>query len=191
MAKPRKKKGALLKVNGTAVLLLSFATQNFFYQAWDARSAELTSAMRDRSLIDKGALLNEVLYFAARTSPRESESINLSALAEAKVSQAALKTAQSQAVAVYVIESISRDEKAALSKKLFAKAAEVRDYASLLSFFAFINDEYGKYSEQLNVEYAAIQAKRTVAKWIYLVLYTLGALVLLLGLLFEWRGAEE
>jgi hypothetical protein len=63
MAKPRKKKGALLKLVGTAVLLLSFATQNFLYEKWNARSVELTSAMRDRSLIDKGALLNEVVRF--------------------------------------------------------------------------------------------------------------------------------
>lgn len=191
MTKPRKKKGALLKLVGTAVLLLSFATQNFFYEKWNARSGELTSAMRDRSLIDKGALLNEVLYFSARTLPKGSEHVDLSALAEAKAAQAALKTAQSQAVAVFVIDSISRDEKAALSKKLFERAATVRNYATLLSFFAFINDEYGKYSEQLNVEYAAIRAKQSMAKWIYLGLYTFGALVVLLGLLFEWRGAEE
>ena len=60
MAKPRKKIGALLKLLGTATLLVSFGAQNFFYDISNTRSIQLIAAMRDMQMIDKSALLQEV-----------------------------------------------------------------------------------------------------------------------------------
>jgi len=41
-AKPLKKKGTFFKLIGNSMLLLSFVTQNFLYETWNARSNELT-----------------------------------------------------------------------------------------------------------------------------------------------------
>lgn len=188
--RPRRKLPALLKLVGTAVLLLSFATQNFAYEVSNARTAELVSAMRDRQLIDKSALLQEVLYFAAINSKQTLEGVDASDLAASKASLAALKVAQSLSVAVNAAKVIPPGEAERVLNSLFARAAQVEDYNGLLDYFSYVEKNFGKHSMQLNVQYDLEKSRRRMARRIYLLTYMLGAGLLLLGLFFDWRGVE-
>jgi hypothetical protein len=191
MAKPRKKIGAMLKLIGTAILLLSFGTQNFFYEISSARTAELLGAMRDRQMIDKSALLQESMYFSAINSASTLKDISATELAAAKASIAALKIAQSASVGINAAKAIPPQEAAAVIKAMFSEAERVNDYKSLNAFFAYIDKNVSPHTMQLNVQYEKELAGRKVSRAIYLILYLVGATFLLLGLFFEWRGAEE
>src|SRR5438045_1960844 len=125
MLKPLKKRGAFLKLLGTAVLLGSFAAQNFFYETSNARSAELLSAMRDRQMIDKSALMQEVMYFSALNSEGKLGGVSASELAAIKASLAAGKVVQSFSVAVNASRALPPDEISRPIKNAFADARKV------------------------------------------------------------------
>src|SRR5207253_3166492 len=81
-----------LKLLGGGILLTSFVTQTFVYDDWNAQSQDSHSAAVEQSLIDKSTLLNESLFYTARSD----ESINpneLQRMRQYYIREAARKTA--------------------------------------------------------------------------------------------------
>lgn len=191
MARPRKKLAALLKLFGTAVLLGAFVTQNSFYESSNARTNELLAAMRDRQMIDKSALLQEAMYFAALSSDGRLGDINANELAAAKASLAATKVGQSFSVAINAARAMPPEQAARVIKDMFAQAARVNDYKTLSEFFQYVDKVVTPHAMHLNVELDNERAKRERARLIYFLLYGFGSLLLLTGLFFDWRGVEE
>ena len=191
MAKPLKKRGALLKLAGTVVIFVSFVTQNFFYESWRQSADALTAAQSARSLIDKGALINEAMYYILVSPSMASVIPEQQLAAQIKVKQYALKIHQSEVINIASLSSLSKEEKTTYINALHAKLATVNDLPSAAAFTDFLNEQATKYSGYYRQEVEALSEKRTAAKWFYLVMYAVGALLLLSGLYFDWKGAEE
>jgi hypothetical protein len=145
----RKRKATMLKVAGSAVLLFSFLTQNFLYDAWDARATLLEKGMVERGLIDKSVLLNEVLYFTAQPSSGTS----VDDLKRFYIHEAARKLAYSSNFPVASDELLTTREKVDLSNALLSQANGVDDFPSFLALVRTANESYGKYAEEFNLEY--------------------------------------
>jgi len=178
----RKRLAKVLKLIGSAILLLSFATQNFFYDAWHSQADELRKGVLEQAVIDKSVLLNELLFFVAELPADASKT---EAVRRYKIREAARKVASSQSMPVSSISALTTGEKTDAINKLRASAAKVVDYDSFLSFLNFVNSEYGKYSDQFNEQRQQLERKQRTARWIYLVLYVLGSFVLILGIRYE------
>jgi hypothetical protein len=171
----QQRKSRALKIAGSAVLLISFVTQNFLYDRWTAREALLEQGGFDRSLIDKSVLLNEVLYFTAQSVP----GANVQDLKEFYIHEAARKLAISSTMPVVSNEFLKTQEKVDLLNSLLQRAHGVSDFSSFLSLVKTANDSYGKYSQEMSMEAIQVGSKRAKARYIYLGFYILGALLLL------------
>jgi hypothetical protein len=172
-----------LKIIGGTIILLSFATQNFFYDRWDSRRSALRTAIDERAIIDKGALLNEVLYFTVNMPQEHSDEAAKGG--RSKINEAARKTAMSSMMPVAYSESLTSQEKTRLINRLFTEAAAVGDYKSFLRFIQLVNSEYGKYSTQIAEQDQHLGKIRQRAQWVYLALYLLGSVTLLRALKYE------
>lgn len=184
-----KKNAALLKLLGSVLLLGAYVAQNFLYERSSARTAELVSAMRDRQMIDKGALLQEVLYFETSRSDGDLKDDELRAIRASKARVAATKTAQSLSVAINAARVLSHDDAKAALQDLFARAQAVSSYRDLMGFFQYMNELPESYAEALNQEYERERELRAWSRDLFLALYVLAAAIALCGLCFEWRLA--
>lgn len=191
MPKPLKKRGAQLKFVGTAILFLSFITQNFFYESWRQSSDSLVSASHSRALIDKGALINEMAYYILSSADLSKVLPDQKAAAESKIQQFALKLYQSEVINIASLQSIPNEDKQKYINALHAKLGTVKDYRSAAEFTDFLNTQAEKYSHAYSDEIEMLASRRNFAKWAYLGLYGVGALLLLIGLYFDWKGADE
>ena len=191
MPKPLKRKGALYKFVGTAIIFVSFITQNFLYESWRAASDALFSAQQSRSLIDKGALINEASYFILSAGDRSAALPDQGAVAEHKIRQYALKVYQSEVINISALKSIEPKDKETYIGALRAKLGAVKDYRSAAEFTNFLNVQAENYSKAYTNEIDELNQRRTFARWAYVFLYSLGAVLLLVGLRYDWKGAEE
>ena len=191
MSKPRKKLGALLKLIGTAILLGSFVAQNSYYETSNARTNELLSAMRDRQMVDKSALLQESMYFSALSSEGKLGDIDAKELAAVKASLSAMKVGQSFSIGINAARAMPPDQAKRVIKEMFAQASQVNDYKTLSAFFQYVNKVVTPHVMQLNAQLDIEREKRERARVTYFILYGLGSFLLLTGLFFDWRGVEE
>jgi hypothetical protein len=191
MPKPFKRRGALLKLLGTSVLFVSFITQNFFYESWHQSAESLYTAQSARSLIDKGALINEGHFYILSSHDLASAIPDQRALAEYKIRQFVLKLYQSEVINISSLGQITPELKTKYIEALRTRATAVKDYQSAAGFTEFLNRQAESYQSAFSDERAALSQKRTIAKWAYLLLYATGALLLLVGLHYDWKGVEE
>jgi len=179
-ARPREKLARRLKILGGMTILLSFVTQNFLYDRWDSRRSGLRTAIDERAIIDKGALLNEILYFTA--SLPQGTSDQTGEVRRSKINEAATKIAMSSMMPVVYSDSLTAEQKTTLANHLFAEARTVSDYDSFLKFTQIVNDGYGTYSREINEQDQRLGRIREIARWTYLGLYLLGSSILLVAL---------
>ena len=172
-----------LELLGGGILLLSFITQNFFYDSWNQRDIELHSAIVDQAIIDKSVLLNEALYFLTQLGDSLLTPNDLADVRLQKIHEAARKVAFSQSIPVLLGNS-SRIEKAQLVDQLMQKAGLVKDYYSFSDYLRFVNDFANKYLPLAKLA-EGLSTKRETARWIYLILYVLGSVILLIGIRYR------
>ena len=168
-------KHRILKFIGSAVLLVSFVTQNFLYDRWNSKVALLEQGAVDRALIDKSVLLNEVLYFTAQ--PTSETTAN--DLKEAYIREAARKLAISSIIPITSSQAFQTQQKVNLSNALLSEARGVKDFPSFLALVKKVNDSYGRYSTEMTEEALRMNSRRALARYIYLALYVIGTLLLL------------
>ena len=189
--KPFKKRGALYKLVGSVVILASFTTQNFFYELWRAESDSLFAATQIRQLIEKGALINETSFFVLSGLSIQPKLPDQAAVATDKIQQYARKLALSEEMRMFSLASLGDDEKTRYLTALHAEVEKVKDYPTAAAFTSFVNANALKFSQDSYNELESIERRRWMAKWIYLLLYFVGAAVLVRGQWFEWRGVDE
>lgn len=190
MRESARKRVALLKMLEAGVLLLSFITQNFYYARLDARAALLATAMHDRAMIDKGAALAELQYFAVQSSTQPL-GVDIQDLMRGKLLMAATKTVNSEGIVLDVIESLTPDERAKFKTDLGQRAMAVHSYGELSELFSYLNESYSQYAIELNKEAQDVHDDRRSAQWCYLLLYLAGAFVTLPAFVLEWKTAEQ
>jgi hypothetical protein len=183
MPSPDHDRARLLKVVGGAVLLASFLVQTFLHEDRESEAADLRAAVLERAVIDKSVLLNEVLYFAADSSAGDPQVV--AELKRSKINEAARKAAFSFMMPVLFSSSLSKQDKTQLANQVLAGAARVNDHESFRTFVVAANQAYGKYSDELDRNRAALEKKRNSSRWVYLVLSLLGSAVLLVGVWYE------
>jgi len=177
---PREKLTRRLKIFGGMTILLSFVTQNFLYDRWDARRSDLRTAIDERAIIDKSVLLNEILYFTVSLPP--GTSVQTGEVKHFKIHEAARKMAMSAVMPVAYSDSLTTHQKTTLTNKLFAEATNVSDYDSFVKFIQIVNNDYGRYSADVNEQLQRLGKIREIARWAYLGLYLLGSCALLIAL---------
>jgi hypothetical protein len=177
-----KKSARTLKLIGGTVLLLSFITQNFFFDDWASRVSLLAEGMMDGAIIDKSVLLNEILYFTARSAPSDPD---IASLREAYIREAARKLAISVNIPVISNETLQTREKVDLANRLMAQANSVADFPQFLKLVTTANETYAKYPLEVNAEVVQLNSRRKSARFIYLGLYLIGSLLLLVGIYKE------
>ena len=183
MAKRTKQRPRTFQLAGGALLLLSFMTQMFLFSRWDDRSNDLRQAVLERAVIDKGALLYELQYFAI--SNLHDAGIPIDELRVGKLRFAGMKIAESSMMPIAYHDAVSATEKADLIGDLFRQAGAIGSYADFMAFLGVINKVNGKFSVDLNAQRQRIDSQRETARWVYLGLYLLGSTMLLVG---TWRG---
>lgn len=171
----RKRSVKNLKTLGSAVLLLSFITQNFLYERWNARATQLEKGMVERAILDKSVLLNEILYFTAQSSSGTSTDD----LKKFYIHEAARKLAYSSVFPVASDENLTTHEKMDSSNSILSQARAVDDFPAFSALVKTANESYGKYAEDMNLQSDRISSKRTFARNIYLAAYIVGAFLLL------------
>jgi hypothetical protein len=142
------RKRKMLKLVGSAVLLLSFMTQNFLYYRWNARLQLLDRGNVGQSLIDKSVLLNEVLYFTARPAP----GATVDDLQKFYIHEAARNLAMSSTFPVLSREGLKTQERVDLSNSLLSEARGVSDFPSFVALIKRVNESYGQYSQEMSDE---------------------------------------
>src|SRR6185295_14847237 len=80
--------------------LLSFIVQNYSYVDWNTETQALHAATVEQAIIDKGVLLNEVLYFTSSLDKQALTEEEVKSLKEQYIQQAAVKAALSHSMAV-------------------------------------------------------------------------------------------
>ncbi len=169
----------LLEVAGGALLLGSFIVQNYTYDAWNERSAELETAILEQAVVGKSVQLNELLYFAARQDLHSTPEFR-DELSAAKIREAATKLYLSQLIPIYASDLSTREKDVARSR-LFAGLQNVTDYGSFLKYLENVNAvSSATPSPAANFREAGIH--REAVRHKFLRLYIAGAFLLLLGI---------
>jgi hypothetical protein len=177
-----KKSARRLKLIGGTVLLMSFISQNFFYDVWASRVSLLAQGMMDRAIVDKSVLLNEILYFTARSGPSDPD---IDSLRETYIREAARKLAISVNIPIESNESLQTHEKVAFANRLLSQANSVANFPQFLKSVTTANESYDKYPLEMNAEAARLDSRRKSARFVYLGLYLVGSLLLLVGIYRE------
>lgn len=171
----------------SAILLVSFITQQYLFECWRSQSDNLHEAILELPVVDKSVLLNEVLYFVVGVRPGTMGLWDTSAVPAASIREAARKAAMSESMPVLYSDSLDTAKKSDLVKSLYAPAASVSDYDGLLGCFDFIDGPFGDYGSDLNRQLSDIGRYREWARNVYLLLYLAGSLFLLWGTGREYR----
>lgn len=187
-AKQAKARGALFKLFGSIVLLVAFVIQNNFYDRSSARLNELRTATLERAVVDKGAQLAEVLYFeAAATDDALIKNVSVS---EQQIHRAAVKIAESTSMTVFYNDALDGDQKIELRRQLELAASQVFDFASYLQFLDIVHERFAKYAQDIANQTQVAVERRKRARGAFLFVYAGGAVLLLVGLAFEWYAAH-
>ena len=136
-------------------------------------------------------MINEAMFYILSSPTLASVIPEQQLAAQIKIRQYALKIHQSELINIASLNSLSKEEKARYINALHAKLSTVKDLPSAAAFTDFLNEQAKTYSTYFSQEVEALSERRTTAKWIYLLLYAIGAALLLRGLYFDWKGAEE
>jgi hypothetical protein len=171
----RKRSVRNIKTWGSAILLVSFITQNFLYERWNARATQLEKGMVERAIIDKSVLLNEILYFTAQSSPGTSTDD----LKSSYIHEAARKVAYSSKLPIDSDENLTTREKRNLSNSLLSQVQAVNDFPGFLALVKTVNESFGQYAQDMNLQSDRVSSKRALARNIYLAAYMVGAFLLL------------
>jgi hypothetical protein len=187
LSKRHKVAAAALKLIGGGVLLASFIVQNYLYDGWNSRGEQIRQAILERAIIDKGAQLSEVLFFEAAASV--DPSIREGNVSPQKIQEAARKIAMSTSMPVMFNDKLTQDAKIALTNRLIASAANVRDYQTWSDFLRLVNAEYSDYPKEIASQSDELREKRDTARRVFRALYILGSFLLALGIASELRAA--
>jgi hypothetical protein len=180
-----KKTSRILKIIGGIILFLSFVTQNYLYDKWNGESQGLHSATVEQSIIDKGVLLNEILYFTSKLDNESFSGEELKNIKEQYINQAAIKQTLSHFMAVMSTD-LPKQEQIDLMNKLMLQAKTVKDFNSFSELNRSINTSaFEKIQNERQLRIQRIEDSKNIARHIYLVLYLFGTLILLVGVWYE------
>lgn len=169
----------VLEVLGGALLLGSFIVQNYRYDVWNERSAELETAILEQAVIGKSVQLNELLYFAAHQDLGATEEFRAQ-LGSAKIQEAARKLYMSQLIPIFV-SNLSAQKKEEARLRLLAGMEFVTNYQSFLKYLESV-DSVSSTINPPAVLFHEANAQREAARNWFLRLYIGGAVLLLLGM---------
>ena len=181
-----KKQSRFLKLLGSGILLTSFIAQNYFLEMWKEQSAMMVDASRDQALIDKGTLLNEILYFTAKPGAGAFDSSELENVRAQYLQMAAIKTAGAMSVRIATgTRTMSDTAKASQINEFREQAKRVVDFKG----FSELNDKVNKFNIDFSVENQKhirdIDSKRDFWRWIYIISSIIGSVFLLAGIWYE------
>jgi len=182
-AEAKKKRAKILKITGGAVLFLSFITQNYLYDIWNSRKQDLHLASVDAAIMNKGVLLNEILYFVSSLGKGSLKPEEVEQIRWQKIREAARKIAMSNSIFV-LVNDLDKQDKVNVANDLMARADAVKDYYSYSEFMGYFNSLDQKYFST-GVYSEDIREKRDIARHVYLGLYILGSFLVLAGVKFE------
>jgi len=185
-----KKNAALLKLLGATVVFLSVVSQHFQYDRAKADDLKLTQAIDDRSLIEKGALINQTsmyVLYGDLAIPAEDRS----SLAAQHAAQVATKFYQALVPFVLEVEGIDKETKASDLETVRRAVGRVSDYRTLSDFMTIENEVTQKYEPAFKRQLDTLRERRSLSDRMYTGLYVLGGFLLFLPGLIDWRVAEE
>ncbi|MDQ6803482.1 MAG: hypothetical protein M3065_00640 [Actinomycetota bacterium] len=178
-----KRKAHAWKIGGGALLLLSFVTQNYFYDRWNQADSDIRMAVLEGAVADKSVLLNEILYLDA--GALSDSGLAVADLKRLAASEAARKLAYSTIMPVAYNSDLSTQVKTVLINQLTTRAGNVRDLRGFFELVNVVNSDYGRFAGELAIHQQALAHQRDRARWLYLAAYVTGSLMLLYGLRYD------
>lgn len=180
-----KRKAKIFKIIGGIIVFLSFITQNYLYDKWNSESQNLHSATVEQAIIDKGILLNEVLYYTAGLDKSALPDNEVKNVKEQYAKQAAVKQVISHSMAVMSTD-LDKQDQVDRMKKLFRQAVGVKDLLGLSELRKSINEQNDEViQKRREARFQSIESKRNTARQIYLALYIIGTTLLIIGIRHE------
>lgn len=165
---------------GGGLLLLSFIVQNFIYDYWDKKSDDYISVNRDFSDMNHSSMLYLNLYFNTHL---ENDTVQ-AVVKQQYINMAAQKQALGQTVEI-MTRDIDKQDKIDLCNSFLQKAKSVSDYDSYLEFINFVN-KTDPYDPKASMDRVKIIGNwRETSRWIFLLSYILGSVLLLRGIKYE------
>ena len=160
-------------VFGTAVLLLSWTTQEFVFEHFDSVSRSLDTANQRYSNAYNASLQYQTLYFSSAVATNR--------LNEASLTKAAQENSAGFAASLEPLP-IGQDEKDRTVSWLMNKASSVKDLDSFNEYMGAVNKE-DQAIFPLRIKYRkSIEKSRTIASWCYLLPYLFGTICVCRGL---------
>lgn len=143
------------------------------------------SATVEQAIIDKGALLSEVLYFTSGLGRDALKEEDIKTMKEQFIRQAAVKTVLSHSMAVMSTD-LDSQKQVDIINKLMRQANTVKDMYAFFEINKSINTLNADVIQKQRVERLHnIQNKRDMARYAYLVLYLFGTTLLILSVRYE------
>ncbi|MFI5398618.1 MAG: hypothetical protein ACHQ9S_24075 [Candidatus Binatia bacterium] len=177
-----------LKLVGGFVLLAAFITQYYLYDTWNSQLAELRAAFTDRAIVDKGVLLNQLMFFSLRDSALLPPSVAPEELRRQHIQEAARKGLLGLTLAMTAAGPLS-DQDVARLRHLADELRGVRDYESFLSFVQLFNEAND--AVDFSPKISALEARKRIARWIFLGLFAFGAALYYLGEFLSATGSHR
>lgn len=175
----KKRRSAIYKVVGGALLLLSFVVQNYSYDIWNTRLTEYMNANRDYAAMQRSALLYQNLYFSLQPSDSIAQTSRASAI------QNAAKHDMISRMILHEANEDGVDEHGKILDEIRNEMNFVKDYHSYLSYLQKARgiDEFSLKEEEAQVKRDG--EWKTIYRNIFLVTYVIGSVLLLLGFRYE------
>jgi hypothetical protein len=179
----KKTKPLLLRFIGSGLLLLSFIFQNFIYDYWDKKADGYILAHRDFSDMNRTSLSYLNLFFNTNLENDSLETV----IKSQYILMAARKQAQGQCMDIIGRENIEKQKRINICNSIIQNSTKVHDYDTYLDFLLYINNSYA----DANINFTDINFveklnhTRTTARWLFLISFVLGSLILLLGIKYE------
>ena len=175
----------ILKLIGSSILLLSFLTQNYFYDKWKSELEKLDAAGIEQSLMDKSGLLNQILFFTAKIDTNSPAINEADALKTQFLRESVRKHLYGQMIWL-LANDYKKPEGISEIRSIMASAEKISSYQDYLNCIQQINaiESIENPQEFINKRMRYTNLKRN-ARYLYLTSYIFGSLILLLGMFLE------
>jgi len=176
----------VFEVVGGLLLLGSFTVQNFLYDKWDEREKLIRQGITERSILDKGAIIFENLYFAANDCNGYFNKQQVAELKRQFINQAAVKNSYGLMFPI-VTSDMSKQKKTEITNKLTQLASSVGDFQSF-SNYILETGNIMKDVESPNDVLTRVSGNRDTARMLFLALNMAGSITLLIGICLRNKG---
>jgi hypothetical protein len=175
------KTSTICKVVGGLILLISFISQNYLYDKWKSESDKLEQAAIEQSLMDKSALLNEILYFVVNPQYAGHDSINVVNLRGQFLQESIKKSTYGQIAWMAANGLDSQEDKNAV-KEILQNLDSISSYSDFLNNIDKINRlPYNKKAKEVNGRWKQYDVSKDNIRTVYLILYIVGSVLIVIS----------